>query len=106
MIKAIFKKLFLAGLRPQLRKIDWLVHFYRKYIIKMPLDYKQGNIYSLQETTLSVDDINNIRGCALSLEEVDLAKASVLMTIALKFSPNGKLIKQKLAVYRKLLMLG
>ncbi|WP_417697033.1 hypothetical protein [Psychromonas sp.] len=61
---------------------------------------------SEQGTSLSIDDINSIRDGALALEKVDLAKASSLMSIALKLRPSGKLIKQKLVAYRKLLMLG
>ena len=58
---------------------------------------------SQQGSTISTIDINNIRDSALSLEKVDLNKASLLMSIALRFRPNGKLIKEKLAVYKELL---
>jgi len=62
-------------------------------------------VCSHQSSIISNADINDIRDCALALESVDINKASLLMSIALRFRPNGKLIKQKLASYRKLLKL-
>ena len=61
-------------------------------------------VCSQQTSNITVNDINNIRDCALYLEDVDLTKAQILMEIAGKIRPNGKLIKQKLAIYKKLSM--
>ena len=63
-------------------------------------------VCSQTNSNMTDNDIDQIRNCALELEKIDLTKASLLMSIALKFRPNGKLIRQKLATYKKLLMLS
>ena len=40
MMKKLIKKLLPASFLMQLRKIDWLARFYRRYIIKMPLEHE------------------------------------------------------------------
>lgn len=73
MIKLFLKKIFPTALRAELRKIDWLARFYRKYIIKMPFDHElqeQGYGLIMKTNTFALSLLPSIdakQGVAISI---------------------------------------
>jgi hypothetical protein len=53
-------KNLLFQIRIQLRKIDWLARFYRKYFMKLPLDGGYSEIQIAQNALLSALNVNKL----------------------------------------------